>query len=150
MKYQRHSALLDLVEHNKIETQEELAAELRKVGFVVTQATVSRDIKELHLIKVPSGTGRYHYAPAESGDNAGFEIRFRTIFRESIIHVDCAGNIVVIKTLTGVASAAGAALDAMRVSDIVGTLAGDDTLFLVMRTPEKAIEFAGEVKKLMK
>lgn len=150
MKFQRHSQILDLIEREPVETQEQLSARLKDLGIKVTQATVSRDIKELHLIKVSDPSGKYRYSTASQDMEMGFELRFRTIFRESIVQVDCAMNIVVIKTLIGVASAACAALDAMKLPDIVGSLAGDDTLFVVMRSPEKALQFSAEIKKLMK
>lgn len=150
MKFQRHSLILDIIERETIETQEQLSRRLKELGVHVTQATVSRDIKELHLIKVSASNGKYRYAGSSSDSDGGFGLRFRTIFRESIIHVDCASNIIVVKTLTGVASAACAAIDAMKLPDIVGSLAGDDTLLLVMRTSEKAVDFSAEIKKLMK
>ena len=150
MKFQRHNAILELIEKESIDTQELLLQKLQERGFAVTQATVSRDIKELHLIKVSTG-GQYRYANASGKQDVehGTEARLRNIFRESILSVDFAGNMVVLKTLTGVAMAATAALDAMKIEDIVGSLAGDDTVFLVMRSPEKALNFAVDIKKLI-
>jgi len=148
MKFQRHNAILELIEKEPIDTQELLLLKLQKRGFAVTQATVSRDIKELHLVKVSTG-GQYRYASGKQEVEHGTEARLRNIFRESILSVDFAGNMVVLKTLTGVAMAATAALDAMKIEDIVGSLAGDDTVFLVMRSPEKALNFAVDIKKLI-
>ncbi len=136
MKYSRHSKILELIEQQDIETQDELAAELRKSGFQVTQATVSRDIKEMRLIKVLTKDGRYKYASIREKEGA-INDRFLKIFRNSVTAVDSAGNIVVIKTLVGSASAAAVAIDAFHLKDIVGTIAGDDTIFMVVKSEEK-------------
>ncbi|MCK8058878.1 MULTISPECIES: arginine repressor [unclassified Fusibacter] len=136
MKYARHSKIVELIDHYEIETQEELAGKLNQEGFKVTQATVSRDIKELRLIKVLTKTGRYKYASIQQQD-AGITDRFIKIFKDSLINIDSAGNMIVIKTLPGAAQAAAAALDALDQKEIVGTLAGDDTIFLVVRHVEE-------------
>ena len=148
MKFQRQSLILELIDKEEIETQEQLSARLCELGMNVTQATVSRDIKELHLIKTANRDGKYRYSTSGPNSGSDSELRFRTIFREGVVNVDFAGNIVVIKTLTGVANAACAAIDAMKLSDIVGSIAGDDTLFLVMRSPERAASFSGEIQRL--
>lgn len=135
MKYARHAKIFELVDHNEIETQEELAIKLIAEGFKVTQATVSRDIKELRLIKVLTKSGRYKYASIQQQD-AGITDRFIKIFKDSLINIDFAGNMVVIKTLPGAAQAAAAALDALDMNEIVGSLAGDDTIFIVVRLVE--------------
>ncbi len=135
MKYARHAKIFELVDHNEIETQEELAVKLIAEGFKVTQATVSRDIKELRLIKVLTKSGRYKYASIQQQD-AGITDRFIKIFKDSLINIDFAGNMVVIKTLPGAAQAAAAALDALDMNEIVGSLAGDDTIFIVVRLVE--------------
>ena len=147
MKFQRQAKILDIIEKNNIETQEELASQLRLVGIEATQATISRDIRELRLVKVMSGaTGSHKYAlPTASGDS-GFTSRLRTIFKESVTKIDAAQNIVVIKTLPGLAPAACAAIDSMNLSYIVGTLAGDDTAFMVMQDQLKANTFVEEIK----
>ena len=134
MKFQRHSAIIRLIENESIETQKELSDRLMRAGFDVTQATISRDIKDLRLVKVLDGEGRYRYAVASGDGRDDYSVRFRNIFRESVVHVDYAGNIVVIKTPPGVAMAAAAAIDAMHIGNMVGSIAGDDTIFLVMRT----------------
>jgi len=136
MKYARHSKILELIDSYEIETQEELAKLLNAEGFKVTQATVSRDIKELRLIKVLTKNGRYKYASIQQQD-AGISDRFIKIFKDSLINIDYAGNMIVIKTLPGAAQAAAAALDALDLKEIVGTLAGDDTIFLVIRHVEE-------------
>ncbi len=132
MKYSRHSKVLDLIDQNEIETQDELAIRLQSEGYKVTQATVSRDIKELRLIKVLTKSGRYKYATIKHQDNVITE-RFIKIFKDSVLQVDFAQNIVVVKTLPGAAQAAAAALDSLDLKEVVGTLAGDDTIFLVAR-----------------
>lgn len=142
MKYSRHSKILEIIENKDIETQDELANELREAGFQVTQATVSRDIKEMRLIKVLTKDGKYKYASAREKEGAVND-RFLKIYRNSVISVDHAGNIIVIKTLVGAANAAAVAIDALNIKDIVGTIAGDDTIFLVVRE-------AQQVEKIMK
>lgn len=136
MKYSRHSKILDLIEQFEIETQEELAKRLNVEGYKVTQATVSRDIKELRLIKVLTKTGHYKYATIKQQDQ-GMSERYTKVFRDSVINIDHAGNMIVIKTLPGAGQAAAAALDALDMNQIVGTLAGDDTIFLVIRHVEE-------------
>ncbi|MBR4941670.1 MAG: arginine repressor, partial [Clostridia bacterium] len=124
MKFQRQNLILKLIEDQPIETQKELSDKLRAAGFDVTQATVSRDIKELRIIKVLDQTGKYRYATA-AGDVAGDTTsRFRNIFRESVVNVDYAGNLLVIKTLPGVANASAIAVEAMNMNHVVGSLAG--------------------------
>lgn len=136
MKYARHAKIVEIIDHDEIETQEDLAARLIAEGFKVTQATVSRDIKELRLIKVLTKSGRYKYASIQQQD-AGITDRFIKIFKDSLINIDHAGNMVVIKTLPGAAQAAAAALDALDMKEIVGSLAGDDTIFIVVRHVEQ-------------
>ena len=142
MKFQRHNLILKLIEEESIETQKELSDRLRAAGFLVTQATVSRDIKELRLVKVLDHDDKYKYAVAAPDAGGEFAARFRNIFRESVVRIDYAGHMVVIKTLTGVASAAAAA--------IVGSLAGDDTIFLVMRDEQHAAELCEEIQAMLK
>lgn len=135
MKYSRHSKILEIINKFEIETQEELAKTLCDGGFNVTQATVSRDIKELRLIKVLTREGRYKYATLKQHETSMSE-RFRKLFRDSVVSIDFAQNIIVIKTLVGAASAAAAALDALNLKDVVGSLAGDDTIFVLIRQEE--------------
>jgi len=145
MKNSRQAKLLELIETENIETQKALSSRLRDLGFDSTQATISRDIKELRLVKVPDGNGTYKYAqPGAEGDTV-FSNRLRNIFREGVTNVRAAQNIVVIKTLSGLAMAAAAAVDAMRLDDIVGSLAGDDTVFLVFENTEKALAFCHHI-----
>ncbi len=148
-KFQRHSLILKLIEESPVETQKDLSDLLCAAGYDVTQATVSRDIKELRLVKSLSPDGHYRYttASSESGD---FTARFHNIFRESVVNVDAAGNIIVIKTLPGVANAATAAIDTMDISHIVGSLAGDDTIFLVIRDEKHAASLCQEIRDMLK
>ena len=137
MKSSRQTAILSLVEQQDIRTQEELAEKLRERGISVTQGTVSRDIKELRLLKVMSEGGGYKYATADRAEH-GISERFVRMFVDSVISINYSGNIVIIRTLAGSANVAGEAIDNMRWSEILGTLSGDNTIFVVTRTPEDA------------
>jgi transcriptional regulator of arginine metabolism len=150
MKLARHAKILEIISEKEIETQEELAAELQKRGIDVTQATVSRDIKELRLIKVLTEDGkRYKYAPMTRVD-ANISERLMTLLSESIVNVDYAGNIIVIKTLSGSASAAAEAIDTLNWKNIVGTIAGDNTIFVLVRNQEDIQELLEKFRKLMR
>lgn len=132
MKNARQTAILSIIEHNDIETQEELATQLRDMGIVVTQATVSRDIKELRLLKVMASDGSYKYATADKAEH-GVSERFVRMFIDSVLSITYSGNIVVIRTLSGSANAAAEAIDNMRWGEILGTMAGDNTILVVVR-----------------
>ncbi|MGM9618723.1 MAG: arginine repressor [Oscillospiraceae bacterium] len=149
MKNERQEKILRIVRENDVETQEELLRHLKELGVSSTQATISRDIKQLHLVKQPTGSGGYKYAVSAARTRLNAAEKLRTIFRESITQVDCAQNIVVVKTMPGMASAACAAIDAMDVPYMVGSLAGDDTAFLVMRSGEAAAEFTAEIHSML-
>ena len=139
MKSARHQAILDLIEKHPIDRQEDLLSYLRGTGFDVTQATVSRDIRDLQLVKVADAEGRYRYMPAAaSGKVAHSPSRFETIFRESVLKVDYAGHMVLVKCFSGMANAACEVFDAKQWGNVVGTLSGDDTFFILMRTEEDA------------
>ena len=150
MKFQRQAAIIDLISNHEIDTQEELTARLREMGFHSTQATISRDIKELRLIKIASSNGGYKYSIAESEQDSGFVPRVRNIFRECVIKVDVAQNLVVIKTITGRANAAAFALDTMKISEIVGTIAGDDNVLIILRDNESAENFFEQTKEMLR
>lgn len=150
MKAKRHAKILELIESYAIDTQEELQNRLQECGFKVTQATVSRDIKELRLIKIASSNGGYKYSIAESEQDSGFVPRVRNIFRECVIKVDVAQNLVVIKTITGMANAAAFALDTMKISEIVGTIAGDDNVLIILRDNESAENFFEQTKEMLR
>jgi len=137
MKSARQTAILSLIDQQDIRTQEELAEKLKERGIVVTQATVSRDIKELRLLKVLSSTGGYKYATADQAEH-GISERFVRMFVDSVISINYSGNIIVIKTLAGSANVAGEAIDSMRWPEILGTLSGDNTIMVIVRDPEDA------------
>ena len=149
MKNDRQAMILDIISQENIETQEQLLGRLYEKGIRCTQATISRDIKQMHLIKEPVGQGVYKYAVSGNRTKLNFAEKLRTIFRESITSIDCARNIVVLKTMPGLASAACSALDNMELSYMVGSLAGDDTAFLLMRDDESAIAFCEELKGML-
>ena len=150
MKNDRQSRILEIIEREPIDTQEQLQQRLLEQGITCTQATISRDIKQLHLIKEPMGQGKYRYAVSVQRNRLNVADKLRTIFRESIISIDYAQNIVVIKTMAGLANAAAAALDSMNIPYMVGSLAGDDTAMLVMRDAESARTFCEEIHEMLK
>jgi transcriptional regulator of arginine metabolism len=150
MKSVRHELILQILGKEVIETQEELAERLRAHGIEATQATISRDIKELRLQKALTENGKYRYTVPARAFEPDIDDRLRTIFKECVINVDHAKNIVVIRTLPGLADAACSAIDAMKHDTIVGTLAGDDTAFIVVREDSDAVEFAKIVAELMR
>jgi transcriptional regulator of arginine metabolism len=148
MKSARHQAILELIEKYPIDRQEELLSRLKGEGFEVTQATVSRDIRELRLIKTATGNGGYRYMSAvDTGKASHSPSRFETIFRESVIKVDGAGHLVLVKCYSGMANAACEVFDSMHWNNVVGTLSGDDTFFVLMRTEDAAIEIARELSR---
>ena len=150
MKFQRQAKILDLIEKYEIETQEELSEHLCNLGYNTTQATVSRDIKELRLIKIlSSATGKYRYAVASTEVENSFTSRLRNIFKECVTDISFAQNMVVIKTLPGLGQAAAMAIDAMRHAAVVGTLGGDDTVFIVMQDREAAEQFSAEARHML-
>lgn len=149
MKNQRQAKIVEIISNKNVETQEQLLQALQEAGFHSTQATISRDIKELRIVKELTTFGTYRYTTAANEINGTFSSKLNTIFKECITTFDYAQNMVVIRTLPGLASAAAAAIDAMNMSVIVGTLAGDDTVFLVMRDSNAAAAFCGEIKSLL-
>lgn len=148
MKAARHSMILELVERHDIDTQEELAFMLKERGFRVTQATVSRDIKELRLIKVLSERGDYKYATVDKAE-AGLKDRFINIFLHSVMSMAATGNLVVVKTIPGTANAASEAIDSMRLEQIVGTIAGDNTIFIAVKSNDDAKELIKEFQAML-
>ena len=148
MKIARHSKILEIISRRDVETQEELVDDLKRQGMNVTQATVSRDIKELKLIKVMSANGKYKYASIAHGESALSE-KLIKIFVQTVVNVDVVGNTIVLKTISGSASAAAESLDSLYWDGLVGTIAGDNTIFALTRTPEKAQELATKYKKLI-
>ena len=149
MKSKRQAEILRIIEDVDVETQDQLLSELKARGLTSTQATISRDIKELHLIKELTGYGTYKDAVSGRKTSMNIAGRLRTIFKEGVTSFDRAQNIVVLKTMPGLASAACAAIDGMEISDLVGSLAGDDTAVLIMRDSEKAEAFCDEIHKML-
>ena len=149
MKTQRQAKIMEIISKTNVETQEQLLSLLQEAGFTGTQATISRDIKELRIVKELTAMGTYRYTAAAKEVPGTFSARLNTIFRESVTNFDYAQNLVVIHTLPGLANAAASAVDAMHLSVVLGTLAGDDTDMVVMRDTNAAAAFCGEIKGLM-
>ena len=149
MKNNRQAMILEIISQENIETQEQLLSRLQARGITSTQATISRDIKQMHLSKRPAGQAVYRYAVSDNRNRLNFAEKLRTIFRESITSIAYAQNIVVIKTMPGLASAACSALDNMELPYVVGSLAGDDTAFLLMKDTESAEAFCEEIKEML-
>ena len=149
MKSQRQAKIMEIISTKNVETQEQLLQELQNVGFRCTQATISRDIKDMRIVKELTSMGTYRYTTSSNEIGGTFTLRLNTIFRECVVGFDYAQNIIVIRTLPGLASAAGSAIDAMNLSAVVGTLAGDDTVMVVMRDNNTAAAFCGEIKNLV-
>lgn len=148
MKYLRHAKILEIIKEYEIKTQEELLMELAKLGLNVTQATVSRDIRDLRLIKVLSNDGKYKYATLIN-NNSVLNERLIRLFKDSIQSIDSAGNIIVIKTLPATAQTAASAIDAASFEGVVGTIAGDDTVFVLVKDTKKIDEVKDSFNKLM-
>lgn len=148
MKIARHSKIIDLINQYDIETQEELAAKLQEAGFAVTQATVSRDIRELKLMKIakPDGGSRYTVMGQRDSQNSEKYIR---VLKDAFLSMEVAQNILVIKTVSGMANAAGAALDNMNYSEVVGCIAGDDTIACINRSTDDTIILMDKIKKII-
>ena len=151
MKSKRQEKILELIADHSVQTQEQLLTELNEAGFSTTQATISRDIKQLHLYKEPCGGGRYRYASSARSTGCDFNDRLQRILRECSLSVDYAQNLVVLKTMPGLASAAGAAFDAMdNLPTMIGCVCGDDTVLVVMRDEASAQSFCEELSGLCK
>ncbi|WP_195987693.1 arginine repressor [Clostridium sp. D53t1_180928_C8] len=148
MKSKRHSKILEIINDNDIETQEELAEALKYAGYDVTQATVSRDIKLLKLVKIQGESGKYKYISATK-EERDINDKLYSILKNAAIDVEQVDKFVVIKTLTGAASAAAEAIDTLYTNDVAGTIAGDNTIFVLVRTDEKAIELISKVRKMI-
>ena len=148
MKVNRHAKIVELINKYQIETQDELAEYLNEAGFKVTHATVSRDIRDLKLTKVPAENGRQKYAVLQSAQN-GMTEKYVRILRDGFSSMDMAQNILVLKTVSGMAMAVAAALDAMNWNEIVGCIAGDDTIMCAVRTVDDTILLMEKIKKLL-
>ena len=149
MKVQRQEKILEIIASKSIETQEQLLRELQAHGLGGTQATISRDIKELRIVKELTKDGTYRYAASRSEPVGTFSARLNTIFRECVTTCDSAQNLVVIRTLPGLASAAASAMDSTDIPNLVGTLAGDDTAFLLMEDTASAAAFCEEIREML-
>lgn len=149
MKSQRQAQILEIISTRDIETQEQLLEALQNAGFSSTQATISRDIKELRIVKELTKFGTYRYTTGSKEISGSFSNRLNTIFRECVTGYDYAQNMVVIRTIPGLAAAAASSVDAMAMSFVLGTIAGDDTVFIVMRDQNAAAAFCSEVKNLL-
>ncbi len=148
MKTRRHAKILELIQERNIDTQEELLKWLKESNFDVTQATVSRDIKELRLVKTLGPDGKYRYSTGKN-ESSDISSKFHLLFSDSVLSVDFAGNMVVIRCMVGMANAVCAAMDSMHWEGLVGTLAGDDTIFVVTRNENSSIDLVTELKKLV-
>lgn len=149
MKFKRQSKIIEIIRNNDVETQEELMSKLREMGFLVTQATVSRDIRELALTKITVKNGKQKYDFVAHSDTE-FLDRIYRIFKDAVISIDYAQNILVIKTLDGMAMAVAAALDAMDKPQIIGTIAGDDTLFCVLKNEKNIPVLVEKLNEIMR
>ena len=148
MKTRRQAKILELIQRNDVETQEELSAYLVREGFQVTQATVSRDIRELKLTKIAMDNGKQKYAVITDADSGMME-KYARVLREGFISMDLAKNIVVIKTVSGMAGAVCAAIDAMKFQEMVGSIAGDDTIMCAIRSVDDTVAVMNRLKKLV-
>ncbi|MGN0491493.1 arginine repressor [Ruminococcus sp.] len=148
MKSRRHAKILDIISEYPIETQDELLTRLKDEGYKATQATISRDIKDLRLVKTLGSDGKYRYVSAAK-NSTDIRSNFSSLFASSVNSIDFAQNIVVIKTLSGMAQAVCAALDSNDYKAVVGTIAGDDTIFIACRSSQLAVSLTEELKKLI-
>lgn len=148
MRYSRQNKIIELINSREIDTQENLANLLREDGFIVTQATVSRDIKELQLVKVLTASGKYKYAVSSHKDAPASE-RFSRIFKETIVSFDSSGNIIVVKTLSGCAAAAAEAIDNCNIPGVIGSIAGDNTIFLLADSEDNVADIIGQFRRLL-
>ena len=148
MKVNRHAKIIELINKYHIETQEELAEYLNQEGFKVTQATVSRDIRDLKLTKIPSENGKQRYA-LHKHNETGMSEKYIRVLREGYLSMDMAQNILVIKTVAGMASAVCAALDAMKWNEIVGSIAGDDTIMCAIRSVDDTVKVMDKISKII-
>ena len=148
MRYKRQNRIIEIITNTEVDTQEKLAALLRESGFEVTQATISRDIKELQLVKTLSSSGKYKYAVSTSKDLPVTD-RFIKIFRQTVTSVDSSGNIILVKTLPGCANAAGEAIDNSNLPHIKGSIAGDNTLLLVADDEDNVPAIIDEFNKML-
>lgn len=149
MKVNRHAKIIELINKYQIETQEELAEYLTQEGFKVTQATVSRDIRDLKLTKVPFEDGKQRYAVHQSAENDGMSEKYMRVLKDGYVSMDMAQNILVIKTVAGMAMAVCAAIDAMKWNEVVGSIAGDDTIMCAIRSVDDTVRVMDKISKIV-
>ncbi len=149
MKNARHEQILKLIQGQEVETQEELAELLNKSGFNVTQATVSRDIRQLQLMKIPGKNGRLRYSIG-AGDHIDLSRKYKRVLRDAFVSMDFSLNIMVVKPVSGMAMAAAAALDSLDWSEILGCIAGDDTIMVVIRHPDDASSLCAKIEEIVR
>ncbi|MDO5412945.1 MAG: arginine repressor [bacterium] len=149
MKLDRQNVIMEIISNQDIETQNQLLEALAARGVKSTQATLSRDIRDMRLIKELGPNGNYRYVMAASQDSTDLDARLKKIFKECVLSYDLAQNILVIKTLPGLAQAAGSTLDGMDIPGLVGTIAGDDTAFLALKDPDAAVKLYHEIEQLL-
>ncbi len=149
LKKDRHNTILEIIARQEIDTQEELARQLKEAGYDVTQATVSRDIRELNLYKVSAESGRQKYAILQQEDGRHLEDKYIRVLKDGFSSMDMAQNILVVKTVSGMAMAVAAAIDAMHFQEIVGSIAGDDTIMMAVRTVEDTEKLMGRIRELL-
>ena len=150
MRYSRQNKIIELIENNEIDTQEKLAALLKECGFEVTQATISRDIKELMLIKVPYKDRHYRYALSDEKQNVMPKNHTAMLFQQAVTKIDSSMNLVVLHTIPGSASAVAFAIDHANSDVVIGTLAGDDTILIILKSPEDVPVFLEHIQGLLK
>ena len=149
MKIKRHSKIIEIIKSRDIETQEELATMLKSSGFDVTQATVSRDIRELKLSKIAGETGRQKYTVFSGLSESSFNEKLIRVFKEGVLSIDYATNLIVLKTIEGMAMAVAACIDSMNYPEILGSIAGDDTIFCALRSEEDAASMIAKFKEIL-
>lgn len=149
LKKTRHDKILEIIAQHEVETQEELVRYLREGGFDVTQATISRDIRELKLYKMSVGKGKQKYIVLQQGDESHMEDKFIRVLKDGFVSMDMAQNILVVRTVSGMAMAVAAAIDSLRFQEIVGSIAGDDTIMIAVRTVEDTEQLMERIRKLL-
>src|SRR5690554_3138350 len=149
MKASRHRQILDIITNKLVETQEDLALELQKRGYKVTQATVSRDIKELGLVKIPVDENKYRYAQPQANKPINVHQRLKRMFQDSVVNIDFSENLILIRTLPGTAHAVASCIDQTEWPEIIGTVAGDDTIMIIVKPKKATVKVIKDLKKLM-
>lgn len=148
-KRERQARIVDMINEFEIDTQEELSRRLNEEGFKVTQATVSRDINELKLSKIPTGDGKQKYSAVSGGQDAHLSGKYLRVLRDGFLSMDNAENILVVKTVSGMAMAVAAAIDAMNMKEVVGSIAGDDTIMMAIRTKAETKDVMDKIREII-